>query len=55
VEHYPRAFPLHQRQPGEGEELRAGFLEAVRDGAAFQPPFADKGLAASGNLLSRVA
>jgi hypothetical protein len=39
-------------QPREDEELLAGFLQAVRDGPAFDPPFADKGFAASGNLLA---
>jgi hypothetical protein len=33
--------------------LVAGFLEAVGDGAAFQAPFADEGLAARFDLLPR--
>ena len=37
-----RALPLVGRQPREREELLAGFLQAVGDGAAFEPPFANE-------------
>jgi hypothetical protein len=47
----PRAPPLARRQPGEGEEPIAGFLQAVGDGAVLEPPFADEGLAAGFDLL----
>jgi len=33
------------REPREGEQLVARFLQAIGDGAAFQPPFADERLA----------
>ena len=33
------------REAREGEQLVAGFLEAVGDGAAFEAPFADERLA----------
>jgi len=34
---------------GEGEELIAGFLQAVGDGAALQPPFGEEQLDGSKN------
>src|SRR5208337_2252373 len=37
----------------EGEQPVAGLLEAVGDGAAFQAPFAEEGLAPGFDLLSR--
>jgi hypothetical protein len=33
------AAPLARRQPGEGEEAVAGFLQAVGDSAVLEPPF----------------
>lgn len=36
------AAPLARRQPCEGEEPIAGFLEAVNNSAMFEPPFADE-------------
>ena len=47
------AAPLAWRQTGEGEEPVAGFLQAVGDGAVFEPPFADEGFAARFDLLTR--
>src|SRR5499425_3134186 len=46
-----RASPLTWRQPCEGEQAVAGFLEAVGDRAMAQPPLADEGLAALLDLL----
>jgi hypothetical protein len=37
----------------EGEQPVAGFLQAVGDAAVLEPPFADKGLAARLDLLTR--
>ena len=48
-----RAAPLARRQAGEGEQAVAGFLQAVGDGAVLEPPFADEGLAAGFDLLTR--
>ena len=48
-----RASPLTWRQPCEGEQAVAGFLEAVGDRAMAQPPLADEGLAALLDLLGR--
>jgi len=39
-------FPLAGWQAGESEQLVASFLQAVGHRVAFQPPFAQKGLAA---------
>src|SRR5262249_30033675 len=36
------------------EELVAGFLQAVGDGAVLEPPFADEGFAARLDLLARL-
>jgi hypothetical protein len=47
------AAPLTWRQPREGEEPVAGFLQAVGDGAMLEPPFADKRLAPRLDLLRR--
>jgi hypothetical protein len=47
----PRTTPLARRQPGEGEQTVAGFLQAFGDGAVPEPPLADEGLAAGFNLL----
>jgi hypothetical protein len=41
------ATPLIWRQPRETEEPRAGFLQAVGDGAMLESPFADAGLLAA--------
>ena len=38
-------FPLTFREPREGKQLVARFLQAIGDGAAFHPPFADERLA----------
>src|SRR3982751_6215745 len=46
-----RAPPLARRQSGEAEQALAGFLQAVRDGAVLDPPFADEGLAAGLDLV----
>jgi hypothetical protein len=40
------ALPLVRRQACEGEELVAGFFQAVGEGAVLEPPLADEGLAA---------
>ena len=48
-----RASPLTWRQPCEGEQAVAGFVEAVGDRAMAQPPLADEGLAALLDLLGR--
>ena len=49
----PRASPLARRKPGECEQALAGFLQAVGDGAMFEPPLSDEGLAADQYLLGR--
>ena len=49
----PRAPPLAWRQSCEGEQPVAGFLQAVGDGTVLEPPFADEGLAARLDLLTR--
>ena len=49
----PRAAPLARRQSCEGEQPVAGFLQAVGDGAVFEPPLADEGFAASLDVLWR--
>ena len=36
------AAPLARRQPGEGEQAVAGFLQAVGNGAVFEAPLADE-------------
>ena len=36
----PRRLPLRRIETGESEQAIAGFVEAVRDGAAPQAPFA---------------
>lgn len=46
-----RALPLALRQPREGEEPVAGFLQAVGDRTMLQPLFADEGLAPGFDLL----
>ncbi len=46
-------FPLVARKAHEGEQAIAGFLQAVGDGAAFEPPFADEGLALCLDFLTR--
>src|SRR4051812_11921635 len=47
----PRRFPLARGQPGESEQRLAGFLQAVGDGAALQPPLAQVGTAPRLDLL----
>ena len=47
-------FPLAGREAREGEELVARFLQAVGDGAAFEPPFADERLAPGFDLRLRL-
>ena len=47
------AAPLARRQPGEGEQAVAGFLQAVGNGAVFEAPLADEGLATDRDLLGR--
>src|SRR5207342_3016107 len=47
------AAPLARRQPGEGEQSFACFLEAVGDGAVLEAPFADEGLATGLDFLPR--
>ena len=42
------------RQAGEGEQPLTRFLQAVGNGAAFQPPFANERLAARFDLLCRL-
>jgi hypothetical protein len=37
-----RALQLGWRQPGEGEQAVAGFLQAVGNSAMLEPPFADE-------------
>jgi len=46
-----RRLPLARGQPGEGEQPISGFLQAVGNGPAFQPPFADERFAAGCDLL----
>ena len=46
------AAPLARRQPREGEEPFARFLQ-VGDGAMLEPPIADEGLASRFDLLAR--
>src|SRR3982074_3775232 len=46
-----RSISLAGGEAREGEQTMAGFLQAVGNGAMLQPPFADEGLAASGDLL----
>src|SRR6202035_4221532 len=48
-----RALPLAERQPGERKEPITGFLEAVGDRRAFEPPFADKSPSAFLDFRSR--
>src|ERR1700726_2148318 len=45
--------PLAERQPGERKEPITGFLEAVGDRRAFEPPFADKSPSAFLDFRSR--
>ena len=47
-----RAPPLTGRQPPEGEQPVAGFLQAIGDGAMLEPPFADEGFAPRLDLLA---
>jgi len=46
-------FPLALRKAREGEQLVAGLIEAVGDGLAFQPPFADECLACGASIWMR--
>jgi hypothetical protein len=46
-------FPLALREAGEGKQFVAGLLQTVGYGAAFQPPLADKRLAALLHLFLR--
>src|SRR5579862_1830640 len=48
-----RAAPLARRQPSEGEQAFACFLQAVGDGAVLEAPLADEGLATDLDLLTR--
>src|SRR5260370_629997 len=47
------AAPLARRQAREGEQAFSCLLQAVRDGAMLEPPFADEGFAARFDLLMR--
>jgi hypothetical protein len=40
------SFPLRRVKAGEGKQTIPGFLKAIGDRAAFQPPFAHKYFAA---------
>ena len=44
-------FPLLLRKATEGEESIAGFPQAIGYRSALQPPLANEGSAALGNLL----
>ena len=46
-------FHWLRRKAREGEQLVARFLQAVGDGAAFEPPFADERLSSRFDLLLR--
>ena len=46
-------FPLAGREPCECEQLVAGFLQTVGDGATFEAPFADERLAPGLDLAAR--
>lgn len=46
-------LPLVRRETREGEQPVASLLQAVGDGAAFEPPFADERLAPGFVLPSR--
>jgi hypothetical protein len=45
VRRFADRFPLAFREPREGEQLVARFLQAIGDRTAFQPPFVDQRLA----------
>jgi hypothetical protein len=47
-----RTAPLARRQTGEGQQPFAGLLQAVGEGAVLEPPFAQEGLARSGDLVA---
>jgi hypothetical protein len=53
VRRFADRFPLAFREPREGEQLVARFLQAIGDRTAFQPPFVDQRLAltAPGQLV----
>src|SRR5262245_254865 len=46
-----RTLPLVRWQSREGEELLAGFRQAVGNGAALEPPFANERFATCCHLL----
>jgi hypothetical protein len=48
----PDRFSLALREAGESEQSVARFLQAVGDGAAFEPPFPDKGFSFGLDLLA---
>ena len=45
-------FPLARRQPRQGEQPLAGFLQAVGDSARLEPPLADEGSGALSRVVS---
>jgi len=47
-------FPLAFGEAREGEQPVARFFQAIGDGAAFEPPFADEGLSPRLDLLLRL-
>src|SRR6516165_1619918 len=51
----PDRLPLLRRIAQEGEEPRAGLLQAIDDGLALQPPFAHERLALGLHLLDRLS